>query len=322
VAEPSRRAGALETAHDRTREHKGPAVTKKPSKAAVSDKAWDMHYEARYQQRSESARRRRNGRQKTPKTKPHLDTALRDAAYARLKARHAAEVLTRKPDAPWWPYVALMRHDDPDAAFLYRAECAPLWRQQRASQAAERAAATRARARDGFAWAGGAIGGNPAYQTPPFHYKGLVSDTHPILKCFVTKLRRGRHLISGSAKDLVGPAPYGSKLLGCDDPYIEGSKQMRGFVRVEVDRILTWADIEQACQAANVPPPNIVVGWQDPEEAVRNPHLIWLLHDSVAFTKHGKASFKFLFQGVLRGLTAALQPYGADPGGTWNAMRV
>jgi hypothetical protein len=284
---------------------------------------WGAEYEARYTHLSQVARRRRVAARQRPSAgdAAAAETRLKEAE-ARLRARFNAQVLIRKPDARWWPYVELMRHDDPDAALVYRAGCEPLWRERRAIQAAERAEAVRTRARQGYNWDGGPVGGKIACQTPAFQYSGLVSDDHPVLKLFVSKLPRGRRLISGDGKDSVATALHGSKLLGCDDAYIEGLKTMRGFIRIEIDRDLTWADIAVVCQKADVPPPNIVVGWVGPNGVVWHPHLIWLLQDSVAFTPRGKPRFKGLFNGVLRGLTAALSPYGADHGGISNCMRL
>lgn len=300
-----------------------PAMNLKPDRETMPGWLWGAQYEARYARLSQAATRKRASRHRKPGARQ--DQAAEDRleeAVACLEARFQVSVLTRKPDAPWWAYVELMRHDDPDAALVYRTECEPVLRALRAKLAAERAEAVRLRARHGFVWNGGAVGGGVAYQTPPLRYSGLVSDEDPVLRYFVSKLPRGRRLISGDRKDNVGTAPHGSKLLGCDDPYIEGLKTMRGVIRVEIDRVLPWIAIEAACQAAGVPPPNLALGWVGADAAVWHPHLIWLLHDSVAFTPRGKPRFKALFNGVLRGLTASLLPYGADPGGISNCMRL
>jgi Replicase family len=241
-------------------------------------------------------------------------------AKARLQARFDANE-RRSPDASFWGYVQLMRRDDPDAALLYRTEMAAYGRENWRAAAAARAGAVSNRLRNGFVWQGGGIGGNETYPVAPFRYHGLASDAHPILQCFVTKLPRGRRLVCGDGKEDAGFAPHASKLLGCDAPYVEGAKTMRGFLRVEIDRRLSWAAIEAACRERAIPLPNIAVGWMDGEVVV-HPHLIWLLRDSVAFCGKGYRRFQILFHHVLRDLTAALQPIGADPGGSLNCMRV
>ncbi|MFL5256580.1 MAG: hypothetical protein ACJ8AI_27540 [Rhodopila sp.] len=97
---------------------------------------------------------------------------------------------------------------------------------------------------------------------------------------------------------------------------------MRGFLRVEIDRRLSRAEIKDICRTTGIPLPNVVVGHADASGALLNPHLLWLLEHSVSFTDQGLRRFKSLFSMVLRGLTVALIPYGADPGGYSNAMRV
>ena len=95
------------------------------------------------------------------------------------------------------------------------------------------------------------------------------------------------------------------------------------FLRVEVNRLFSWAEIETACRETGYPVPNVaVVGWVGPDGRVHRPHLIWLLAASVCFTEAGKKRFRALFDGVLRGLTSALLPFGADAGGRLNCMRV
>ena len=288
---------------------------------AVPDAFWATHFEARYQNYSQAAKRKHKRLRKAPDVaKAATEQALLEAAERRLRVRHQSTVLVHKPDAPWWGYVELMRHSDPDAARIYCAHYVPIWREQQAAQARTRAAAIRVRASEGFSGAGGAVGGNARYQIPPVRYPDLVSSEHPILKLFVTKLQRGKHLLVGAGKDAVRLAPHGSKLLGCDAPYVVGNTLMRGFLRVEIDQDLTWDAIAEACRTAKIPLPNIAVGWMDANGAVCHPHLVWLLRDSVAFA--GRARFKALFEIVLRGLTSALVSAGADPAGRLNAMRL
>ena len=74
-----------------------------------------------------------------------------------------------------------------------------------------------------------------------------------------------------------------------------------------------------AIAACGVPLPNLVVGYIDSAGWLLHPHLIWLLDQSVAFTGKSQQAPQKLWAAVLRGLTAALLPIGADPGGLANA---
>ncbi|MBV8576304.1 MAG: replication initiation protein [Acetobacteraceae bacterium] len=156
--------------------------------------------------------------------------------------------------------------------------------------------------------------------------QGLVSDEHPILKLFVSKVPRARwtknqerRLKAGDTKARVEDAD--SKLLALDCPYVEVNKHCCGVLRVDVDRPLGEAELRAFCAAEDLPLPNIMVGYVDPDGRFRNPHLFWLLAESVPMTSRAPR-FARLYRGVLSGLTAAFIPVGADPGGAANAHRV
>ncbi len=185
---------------------------------------------------------------------------------------------------------------------------------------AQRRQAIADRVKNGFVWDGGAVGGNDNYCLPPFRYDGLRSSQHPILQLFVSKVPSGRRLLVGDDKAIVGPAPFRSKLKGLDAPYVVANEAVRGVMPVEIDRNLTWLEVELACQIAKVPLPNIAVGFQDAEGTVLHPHLLWLLRDGVAWTEC--CGRRGLLNAVLGDMTAALAPHGADAGGLSNAMRV
>ena len=188
-------------------------------------------------------------------------------------------------------------------------------------RARSRAALIDMRWRFGFQWGGGFVGGNPRYRRGPLCYKGLVSSEHAVLKLFVSKLPRARTLQTGYNKRLLDGTD--SKLLACDCDYVEANKAMRGVLRVELDGVLdSWNTIQEMCRVAGIPLPNIAVGYADQAGKVWNPHLVWLLADSVTFCGRGRRAPRRLYQGVLRGLTAALMPWGADPGGISNALRL
>ena len=170
----------------------------------------------------------------------------------------------------------------------------------------------------GFEWSGGVIAGNESYYRPAFRAPGLPSERHPILQCFVTKLRRARHLHVGDDKASVYVTD--SKLLALDAPYVEDNKICCGILRVELDSIVTIGAIEAQCQERGVPLPNIVVGWKD-NGGFHHPHLIWLLHNSLPLVGRQNCRFLSLYRGVLRGLTKELLHIGADPGGLFNSHR-
>ena len=171
----------------------------------------------------------------------------------------------------------------------------------------------------GFRWRGGPVAGNARYLRAAFHEHGLVSDQHPILKLFVTKLRRARNLYIGDSKSERFTSD--SKLLALDAAYVEDNRVMCGVLRIELDHVVSAAEIEAACQMAGVPRPNIIVGWKDRDGAYVHPHLIWLLHESLPLGDEAPKRFRSLYRGVLRGLTKALLPIGADPAGLLNSHR-
>jgi hypothetical protein len=274
---------------------------------------WATHFEATYTNKSQTSRRKRAKAQRRP-TKPGPDPAQIEAARNRLRARFDS-LPDRKPEASFWQFVEIMctgSHPDfaarADAKLIVRHEMGLCYRGERKVAAAERKAAITVRTRDGIVWQGRST-------------KGLVSDHHPILKLFAAKLPRGQDLTVGDDKAISGPAPHRSKLLGLDAAYVDCLKSMRGVIRIEIDANLTWQQIEAACISAQIPLPNIAVGFEDADGVVWHPHLLWLLTNSVAFTAAGHVKHKKLFDATLRGLTAALLPSGADPGGIFNSMR-
>ena len=173
----------------------------------------------------------------------------------------------------------------------------------------------------GYRFFGGAVGGNPLYGRQGFVFRGLVSDEAPILKLFATKTPRARRLLTGDTKDRVDSTD--SKLLALDSPYVTTNARMRGVIRVDIDaRLDSWAAVSVMCDQARIPLPNVAVGHVDKSGQVFNPHLIWIIANSVAFTPKARQSPQRLFLGVQRGLTAALAPHGADPGGLSNALHM
>jgi hypothetical protein len=206
--------------------------------------------------------------------------------------------------------------DDPPATDESR-----LFRDLATERRRSRDAAVQMRRETGFVHRGGNVGGNPEYRRAPFVFQGLVSDEAAILKLFVTKTPRARHLLTGATKDIVEGTD--SKLLALDSAYVTTTQRMRGVLRVEIDACLaSWTAIPEICAEAGVPLPNIAVGYVDASGQVRNPHFLWLLENSVSFTPQARPAPKHFFTAALRGLTVALVPHGADPGGLSNPRRM
>lgn len=97
----------------------------------------------------------------------------------------------------------------------------------------------------GFRWDGGPVSGDVRYFRNPLTYRGLVSGKHAVLKLFAAKVPRARKLMTGDTKAWAGGTD--SKLLALDSAYVEANKEMRGVLRVELDRIFDgWSAVADA----------------------------------------------------------------------------
>lgn len=245
-----------------------------------------------------------------------------EAARTRLTERHAA-LLRERPSATitLWDWIrGEAGHGDRDACRVYKAECAPLWAEQRHLRAEATKAAVRDRLEHGFRWDGGAVGGNKDYQRVPGVFRGFVSEQHAILQLFVASTRRRHALRVGDTKaESLAPE---AKILGLDLPYAESNKAVRRVLRAELDTVWpSWTALREAIAACEVPLPNVAVGYQDATGRVHRPHLIWLLDGGVPFKGRARQAPQFLFAAVLAALTAELLLIGADPGGLANLHR-
>lgn len=200
-------------------------------------------------------------------------------------------------------------------------------RRQFVERARDTTARVDARFRIGFRWFGGYVSGKPGwggrgYWRSAFRYEGLVSTEHPILRLFVTKLHKARRLLTGNDKGAVTVG--GPKVLALDDAYVHANADMRGVLRVELDRdFASWDQLRQTVLACGVPMPNIAVAHvHEVTGAVQAPHLIWLLENSVCFTGRGRAGPQAAFRSALQRLTVALATAGADQGGLANALKM
>ena len=275
-------------------------------------------------QRNQQRRQRRRARAKAPSAATVAARAAKHAAaQASIEAQYAAAKLDPACSATFWQFVEFrVRAGDPDARLLQRADAEPIFAERRRARRAKRQAEVRLRLSLGYRWLGGPVGGNPAYVRPPFVYPGLVSDEHPMLQLFVASTPRAAQLQTGDTKARIDRV--GQKLLALDSAYVAANRAMRRVLRVELDRDFPggFAALAAAIAARGVPPPNLVVGHVDAAGRLLRPHLLWLLEAAVAFTGKGRPAPQKLWQAVLDGLTAALLPLGADPGGRANALHM
>lgn len=147
----------------------------------------------------------------------------------------------------------------------------------------------------------------------------------PALMRFVQCLHRPPLLAGGTDKEKIFP-PF-TKMDGLDLPYVEANKLYRSILRVDIDtHFLSLDDLTQRLANTGVPLPNIV-SWfvadtrsEHAADTIPRPHLIWLL-DRPVWWKEGHR-YAELWQNVLRRLTTALIPLGADPNGMLNPMRL
>lgn len=299
------------------------AAAHTPSDGAAWTDAFVSLYRDRSRRNQERRLRRRQCTQEPSPAVVLAKEASLAAARERIAARFAEARQRRGFAATHWQFVEFQaRAGDPDARLLRRAEYEPFFAERRRERRAFRQACIRQRLAEGFHWPGGEIGGNPAYRRDPFIYHGLVSDEHPILQLFVASTPRPPRLRTGRTK--AEAAGTDSKVLALDSAYVNAGKAMRRVLRVELDRVFAggFEALARAVGALGVPLPNLAVGHVDGRGHLLSPHLIWLIADSVPFTARGQRAQQDLWQAVLRGLTAALLPLGADPGGTSNPLRV
>ncbi|WP_155957772.1 replication initiation protein [Fodinicurvata sediminis] len=279
----------------------------KSNKNSLSDKNWQEYYDSKYKHHSERNRARKEDRR---------------ARERRRKREFIDPLAARDHDE---------RRDLEEKAGL---------RDLAIQNARSKNDSVRSRLKYGFLWLGGAVGGDARYYQPRFRYHGLVSDEHELLKLFVQytpragvhRVKRDRQtgafisernqhtLRSGHTK--AESESGDSKLLALDDEYITANARMRGLIRIDLDADFATTDaVLSACDAAKIPHPNIIVGYVDRDGRMMHPHLLYMLHDPVAFCGKAKSEFKALWHKVSRGLTHALAPVGADSGGLSNPLR-
>lgn len=99
----------------------------------------------------------------------------------------------------------------------------------------------------------------------PFCEIGLRSTHNPILKLFVTRIpRKGKARASDNKADLY--VPYFSKLLTLDCAYIEGTRELLSFIRLDCDAVFSSSEaclkaLQSKVVSAAIPHlPHIIVG--------------------------------------------------------------
>lgn len=174
----------------------------------------------------------------------------------------------------------------------------------------------KARLEHGYAHPGGTLGTD---WVGPFTETGLRSERLGfIAKRFVAAT--ARKVESGGRKDRL--AAGSSKLLGLDDPYIRLNRRVVSGFRIDVDaRFASFDDLHRAVARCGLPAlPNLVVARRDASGKLHNPHLWYFLPDTAAVWIEARANPRLiaLLHRVIAGVTAALLPIGADPGGLAN----
>ncbi|WP_051949279.1 hypothetical protein [Methylosinus sp. PW1] len=196
------------------------------------------------------------------------------------------------------------------------------------------------RLEDGFVWPGGMVG---AYFIDPFHEIGLASEEEHVLRRFIAATPRVYHgrtherfgdetneliekriansLHAGYEKGFLPLAD--SKLLALDMPVIELTRLMRHGWRVDLDMDFPSMaylryELQKVVDRGDLPClPHIPVGFVEHDGTLRRPHLWWLLPygSQVWYDPDDERCNKrimALFDGVVRGCTAALLHLGAD----------
>ena len=291
---------------------------------------WGAAYTEDYAHKSQQNRKFRGFKRPRPKPSPEFLAILASKlAAARARMHHLFNLENACPGFTlgYWNFIRLHAKADissvkSDAKLVERADNKVVFADMRRERRVMQQAMVRDRLSYGYRSLGGAVGGNPLYRRASFVYRGLVSDEHPILKLIAASTPQAKHLVTGPTK--VGVSCVGQKILALDDCYVVTNGEMRRVMRVELDRVFDggFNELKKAIEALGLPLPNLAVGYVDSRGRLHNPHVLWLLEHSVAFTKKGRQAPQKLFDVVLRGLTAAMLPLGADIGGLSNSRRI
>lgn len=198
----------------------------------------------------------------------------------------------------------------------------------------ERHAATaedvRRRLANGYVWEGGITPLSGQFRVA-FREHGIRSTWHPHLRLFLSCLpkarpwsRAERETLHSGTKELR--APQVSKLLGCDEPYVEGSKTVRGFIRIDCDGVFTsWDALRLAFLHATEDIrllPHIAVAETLSDGSVLRPHLLWLLpqNSRIRFDAKAFKAPQAIYHVISRALVSATAAIGSDRGGLCNPM--
>lgn len=267
----------------------------------------------------------------------------RRRASRRATSKAAIEAIEAKPDGD--------ERREAEVAFLKREDAG-----KRAAEAAQQEKElVRQRLRDGF------VQDVPTYvacrEVEPFREEGLRSERWgDAAKLFLRGLPKKGSLRTGR-DNAVMLTKYRSKLLSCDEPYIEGTRSMVSLLRVDLDRDhdveALRASLQALVDSSDLPcMPHFVVGREEQRvdtidellagdlgrSFVERPHLWWVIPDAVAVMqapprKPKKGETKAeprspirkkpvrLLDAVYRGIVSVLVPLGVDPKAKWRLVR-
>ncbi|WP_374650270.1 hypothetical protein [Dongia sp.] len=161
-----------------------------------------------------------------------------------------------------------------------------------------------------------------------FVYKPLKSRDHPHLQAFVRTLPRLGKLKAGQTKEFVDNLGD-SKVHFLDYRYIEGNKEVVGFIRTDNDGIYDSPEdlkrqLHKVLDPRGIPLPHLAVGEQSADGRIHKPHLITLLPVGNGVRTDEKANWRpiALLDAVSRALCHATLSMNSDPGGMSNPLRV
>ncbi|OYW10896.1 MAG: hypothetical protein B7Z59_05920 [Acidiphilium sp. 37-67-22] len=190
--------------------------------------------------------------------------------------------------------------------------------------------AARKRGAGFFSYEGGLVGRD---YYPSHHAIIERNNSHPMLRCLMSKLPRGRkrHLIRdgitrgvpiAGSNDKKYREIFVKKTLALDMAWIESNPLMRGIIRIDIDRDFDdEAELIHKIRAQDCPLPNIITWKKNTANKVDHPHLYYVLENSVCWTDKGRNGPKRLFLTIQSTITRRLASIGADPYGGSNSLR-
>lgn len=178
---------------------------------------------------------------------------------------------------------------------------------------------------EGYHWEGGLVGGK--YQQPEFTTHEFKTEDHWLLRRFNASMPRPttnpmkQPCAAGMTKSFR--QVFKRKWDAAQRPYVMLRTDCADWFRVELDRSFGCARaIRRALKKCGLPPeqwPQIVVWiWDEREGGILRPHLLWCLPEGHGVW--GNLQQRRMLATVAAGITAKLQPMGADAGGLANTL--